>query len=63
MDPITWIAAATAALKLVDNAITALEERRANGGKEWTKEEEEAYDALIAERMKAAHWKPSGRTS
>ena len=63
MKDMEYIAAASAAIGLVDKLLTVIEERRAKGGKEWTAEEEAAFDKLVEDRMKMAHWKPSGRTS
>lgn len=62
METAALIAAISAAIKLVDSGMSALEEIRAKGGKEWTAAQEAEYDNLVAQRMALDHWKKSGRT-
>ena len=59
MDPLTIIAAITAATKLVELGAKAIEERRRRG--ELTDEEERAWSEYLELRLRSPHWTPSGR--
>lgn len=51
------IALVSAALTVINKGIDYLESKKTN--KEMTPEEETAYDAMVAERMKLPHWQRS----
>ncbi len=59
MDPLTVIAAVTAAAKLIEVGAAFIEERRRRG--ELTEEEARAWEAYLEARLQSPHWTPSGR--
>lgn len=54
MDPLTVIAAITAAAKLIETGTNYIEARRAN--RELTAEEAEAWRVYLESRLAAPHW-------
>lgn len=58
MDPMTIIAAVSAASALIDQATKIMEERRRN--RELTPEQEAEWDRVVAAQLAKPHWKPSG---
>ena len=57
MDPITIIAAITAASTLIEKGIQIMEERKRHA--ELTPAEEAAWDKFVAEQLQKPHWKLS----
>jgi hypothetical protein len=57
MDPVTAIAAISAAITLTEKVVAIMEERKRR--RELTPEEEAEWDRFKAERMTAPHWQPS----
>jgi hypothetical protein len=57
MDPVTIIAAISAASKLIEQGVRIMEERRRN--RELTPEQEAEWDRLKAETLNKPHWEPS----
>lgn len=57
MDPVTIIAAISAASALIEQGRKIMEERKRS--RELTPEEEAAWDRLVAEQLRKPHWQPS----
>jgi len=58
MDPITIIAAVSAASALIEQATKIIEERRRN--RELTPEQEAEWDRVVAAQLAKPHWRLSG---
>lgn len=58
MDPITIIAAVSAASALIEQATKIIEERRRN--RELTPEQEAEWDRVVAAQLVKPHWRLSG---